>query len=136
MGISAKRIAITVAAGVVGLGIGLWIGSSFGFNAGASTVATVSINTLVHDLDNRLEALQAMRQQDPDTSIEALEHGLDRDIVSLLPSHREGLRIPKPTLEFAEKGLERAKRYRAEFPRASQGRPIDDDVERALSAVD
>jgi D-arabinose 1-dehydrogenase-like Zn-dependent alcohol dehydrogenase len=131
-----KCTAITAIVAIVGLGVGGWAGVNLGYLTGASNVATISINTQVHDLENRLEALQALRHQDADSAIKAIEHGLDRDIVSLLPSHREELRIPEATLSLVEKGLQRAKRYRVDFPRASQGRPLDEDVKRALSAVD
>jgi hypothetical protein len=126
-------VAVSAVLTIVGFGIGAWGGTDLGFRTGASDVATVSINTQVHDLGNRLEALKALRNGDADSAIEFIEHGLDRDIVSLLPSRRKGLQIPKATLEFVTEGLEGAKRYRADFPRASKGRPIDEDVARAFS---
>lgn len=131
-----KHAAITAVLTIVGLGIGVWAGANLGYRTGMSGVAAISINTQVHDLDNRLEALQALRRQDTDSAIELIEHGLDQDIVSLLPSHREGLQIPDATLAFVKDGLQNAKRYRVDFPRASRGRPIDDDVKRALSAAE
>ncbi len=73
---------VTVILMVICLGIGMVAGVYLGYRSGTSTVATISINTQVHDLENRVEALQAQRNQDTGSAIEIIEHGLDQDIVS------------------------------------------------------
>ena len=130
-----KYMVITIILIFISLGIGIWIGIYLGYRTGASTVATISINTQVHDLENRVEALKAQRNQYSTLAIEIIEHGLDKDILSLLPEYREDLDIPMHTLDFIKKGLQTAKRYRTSFPRTSQGKLMDKDVKRALSTV-
>jgi len=120
---------------LIGLGTGAWIGIHLGYRTGTSTVATFSINTQVQDLKNRVEALKALRTQDAEGAIESIEHGLDVDIVSLLPDRREDLRIPPHTLNLIDQGLVIAKQYRLSYPRTSKGTLLDDDASRALSEI-
>jgi len=56
---STKCTVVTVILMVICLGIGMVAGVYLGYRSGTSTVATISINTQVHDLENRVEALQA-----------------------------------------------------------------------------
>lgn len=66
---------------------------------------------------------------------EFIESGLDQDIVSMEPERRENIRIREHTLGFIAQGLRTAKQYRDEFPRASQGKSIDDSIRKAFSTL-
>ncbi len=81
---STKCTVVTVILMVSCFGIGMVAGVYLGYRSGTSTVATISINTQVHDLENRVEALQAQRNQGTGSAIEIIEHGLDQDIVLIV----------------------------------------------------
>ncbi len=130
-----KRTAFAVILLALGLGIGIWLGSHLGYRLGASDVATISINTQVHDIDNRVQALTALRTGATDAGIELIEHGLDQDIVSLEPVRREGLQLPDHTLLFSDKGLRTAKTYRDDYPRTAQNTLIEESIRQAFSTL-
>lgn len=120
---------------IVGLAAGLWLGAHQGFDIGVSQVAGVSLNTQIHDIENRVQALRSLREKDIESAIELIESGLDNDIVSLEPARREGIRLAEHTLEFIAKGLLTAKQYRDHFPRASQGELIDESIRQAFATL-
>jgi hypothetical protein len=130
-----KQTIIVAAVLIVGLAVGVWIGAHLGVRVGTSEVAVISLNTQVHDLENRVQALRLLRQGNSESAIELIESGLDRDIVSLEPVRREGIRIREHTLSFIAKGLRTAKQYRDAYPRASQGELIDESIRQAFSTL-
>lgn len=129
------RIVVGVITLIIGLVVGAWLGAYLGFGVGASDVAAISINTQIHDIENRVQALRSLRQGDTDSALEFIESGLDRDIVSLEPDRRENIRLREHTLDFISQGLRTAKQYRDEFPRSSQGELIDDSIRKAFSTL-
>lgn len=128
-----KSKVVAVIQATVGLAIGLWVGIYVGNLTGGSTAAAIGINTQVHHLKSGVKALQELRNQNPDAAIETIERRLDQDIISMLPELYENLLIPEETLALIEEGLHVAKRYRAAYPRTSQGELIDRDIKRAFS---
>ena len=128
-----KSTVVAIIQVTVGLAIGLWVGIYVGNLTGGSTAAAIGINTQVHHLKSDVKALQELRNQDTAAAIETIESRLDQDIISMLPELYENLMITEETLAFIEEGLHVAKRYRAAYPRTSQGELIDKDIKRVFS---
>lgn len=131
-----RTIVLSTVVIVISVIAGVGIGAYLGFSLGTSTVATVALNTQVHNLHSDIETLRALRNNELAAAAELIEKRLDRGIVSLLPEYRDGLRIDTGTNEFITQGVIAAKRYRADFPRDAQSELIRNDVQRAFSLVD
>ena len=85
---------------------------------------------------SHIEILKLLRNGEQDTALEQLEARLDKDIVSLSPEYYDEFRITEQTRARIETALHQAKEYRQSYPRPSQGRAIDKDVEKTLSSVE
>ena len=101
----------------------------------AGSIVNNWVNSQTHATQSHIEILQLLRAGNNETALEQLENELDKDIVSLSPDYYEEFRLKEYTRDRVTAALQQAKEYRKANPRPSQGRAIDQDVEKTLSSV-
>jgi hypothetical protein len=129
MSTALKAGAAFVLDAVLGGGGGLFGGFKLGTTAIISNWATAEANST----DHIVGALEQLRAKKTTEAAATLEDHLDRHVFGLMPTTREGIALPEPTLKQIRDATTRARDYRKANPRAAGNSPRAKDVDTYLS---
>jgi len=118
---------ISVISFFVGGLIGTAVGGYYGVELTTADFGNRWLSEQANDIDSRISNLINMRENRQDENLEAMERQLEDDLISIEPDHR----IKPPTLDAINAVIQKAKEYRAAYPRTSS-RPA---IERMVEAV-